>query len=347
MAFENNWSNTVKSDTPKEESRAYIDKDTRDLMQDNPEIQALAEGTLARAKELMEAVHEGGLDIDRTTKDKQHYTAKAVVHVEQATKWDKETKEPVPMTKDDGSPIYKATAELKNDKGHTLTLYASKRGDEVEFSAMNASKWQKNFQTDRREFKVFKQDEIANASLAPDIKAVAKLAEEQGMVHPKEANRDSQLFEFSQFANAQFAEMNQNIINEQGEEVKNVYASFKRNNKGAESVTMAAHYLPDGSESHAEVRLFNDREGKPSAQLVDWALTDVTSESGETVTVPREDGSKQPPHTEFINSPKDLLNAIEQHGLHEAIADGVAAFKGFGAEKEQTQNKPKQAEMEH
>lgn len=346
MAFENNWGNTVKSDTPKEEARAYIDKDTRSLMENNPEIQALAEGTLAKAKELMEAVHEGGLDIDRTTKDKQHYTAKAVVHVEQAEKWDKEAKGYVPMTKEDGSPIYKATAELKNDKGHTLTFYASKRGDEVEFSAVNASKWQKNFQTDRREFKLFKQDEIAKASLAPDIKAVAKLAEEQGMIHPKEASRDSMLFEFSKFANEQFAEMGENVINEKGEEVKNVYASFDRAENGSESVTLAAHYLPDGTESQASVRLFADREGNPSAQLVDWSRTDIQNEQGEKEVVPREPDSKQPPHKEFINSPKDLIAAME-HGLHEEIANATAAFKGFGAEQEQTKNKPKQAEMEH
>lgn len=331
MAFENKWNQTKKqNDTvEKKENSAYIDKETRALSESDPVLAKLAENMLEKATILMDAAHESGLDIERTTRDKNTtYSAKGVVHVEYAN-----------ITKPNGEPIYQITTEIKNDKGHSLILWGAGRDGGVEITALSASKWIRN-EYNSPELKIYRQEEIAKAPIAPDIKNLAAFVADSGMVVPKQQfnNKSSMLFEFSKYANEQFSALNgKTTINNQGKEVNNVYARYSKEN-GKEFVLMAAHILPNGEESKTQVKLFEGKDGKPSAQLLNWSLTDKTLDDGSTVVVQRKDG--EPPHKEFINTPKDLLNAIEKQGLHDAIADGVAAFKGFGQDKEQTKTKP-------
>lgn len=311
-------------------SLAYIHKDTKEAMKSNPEIDSIANATLELAKQVMDKVQEEGKTFEKTTRDgSKTYTASMVVKVEPAV--NNKTGEPITYKNGDraGQQAYRATAEIEN-KGTTLILFASQNEDKsVEFTSMRATRW--NQKDNKMGF--YKPNQIQDAYINADIKAVADVVERSGMVHEKENSR-SALYEFAIEANKYFSDNSVKVQNENNEIVNNAYAKYSKDDYG-EKVTLYAHLTPDengnlNQPSDVTVELGVTSEGSKYALAINYAI----NENGDE----RQQGEK--PARAYLNNTQDIADYID---LPE-IADAIAEYKGFnGNEQEKkTPNKSKQ-----
>lgn len=329
--FNNFWRNQEpKNQEPKAQEtkstelpRHYIHKDTRAQFENDATLKEIANGLNDKAKELIEKMESSGINLEEVNKDGKIQPSKAIVTVEK-------------QTAEDGKDYYKANITMKNRYSDKLVLWGSNK-QYGEIANITASKWNKN----ENRTQVFKRDEIANAFIGKDIKAVAKLIEDENLIISKDSNKEqSFLRNFAFEANSNFSDTDR-VFNKEGDEVKNLYASYEKDNYG-ERVTIRAHQVEDKKtkayvESTVDAVLFIDKEGNPGAKLVDWSLTPVEKD-GKIIAVPKT-AKEQKPYEAFVNSPQTLLKAIENTTLHPEVADAVAAFKGFVA-KSQSKDKP-------
>lgn len=311
-------------------SLAYIHKDTKEAMKSNPEIDSIANATLELAKQVMDKVQEEGKTFEKTTRDgSKTYTASMAVKVEPAV--DFKTGEPITYKNGDraGQQVYRATAEIEN-KGTTLTLFASQKEDKsVEFTSMGATRW--NQKDNKMGF--YKQNQIQDAYINADIKAVADVVERSGMVHEKE-NSHSALYEFAIEANKYFSDNSVKVQNENNEIVNNAYAKYSKDDYG-EKVTLYAHLTPDengnlNQPSDVTVELGETSKGDKYALAINYAI----NENGDA----RQQGEK--PARVYLNNTQDVADYID---LPE-IADAIAEYKGFNGNEQEKKapNKSKQ-----
>lgn len=323
-----NWTNSKDSASQKEEQQtqkeelAYINKETREAAKENPIIDTLSKAVLEAAKDVMNNLEEAGKTTQSTTRDgKTTYTDKAVVKVEPATKWNKETKESEPLVHKDGSQVYKATAEIKHN-GTTLTLTAKEDvSDGAKFVAMNAQKWDRP-KDGSPKLNFYKQDEIANAYINKDIKAIAAHIQEQGFITEKSdrsALIQNSLQQFAVEANQYFNANTEKVPNENGELVNNAYAKYSKDNYG-ERVTLYNHT------DNTAVELGETSGGDKYAVAINYDLNREFE--------PRQQG--ETPAKAFINNKKDLENFIDLPEIREAVAE----YKNI-SNKEQTKETPK------
>lgn len=319
------WMNPNQKQEQMDDSLAYISKDTREAAKENPIIDTLANALLDRAKELMESLKAENLTTQSTTRDgSKTYTDKAVVCVEPAKKWNKETGEEEPLIHEDGSQVYRATAELKHN-GTTLTFTAKEDvSDGAKFVAMTASKWNRSPDHPPK-LNFYKQDAIATAPINKDIKQIAAYAQAQGFIEQREDSRErSALENFSYEANMFFNANTEKVANENGELVNNAYAKYTKNDYG-EKVTLYNHT------DNTAVELGVTNSGDKYALAINFDLNrDFTL---------RNDG--EAPAKAYINKASDLEQFIE---LPE-IRDVVAEYKEFGG-KEQEKEQPKKKDRE-
>lgn len=317
-----NWTNpkTNEQKEPQKESLAYINKATREMAEVNPIIDNLANAVLEAAKDLMEKLDEAGKTTQSQTRDKKTtYTDKAVVNVEPAMKWNKETQQEEALTHKDGTQVYKATAEIKHN-GTTLTLTAKEDvSDGAKFVAMTASKWDRP-RDGSPKLKFYKQDEIQSAYINKDIKEIAAFIQENGMVQAKEdRGNENSLKNFAYEANQYFNANTEKVPNENGELVNNAYAKYSNDDYG-EKVTIFNHT------DNTAVELGETNDGNKYAVAINYDLNKEFE--------PRQQG--EAPAKAFLNNEKDLENFID---LPE-IRDAVAEYKGFSG-KEQAKEAPK------
>lgn len=316
-----NWTNSKATEAkePQKESLAYINKETRQMAEVNPIIDNLANAVLEAAKDLMEKLDEAGKTTQSQTRDKKTtYTDKAVVNVEPAMKWNKETQQEEALTHKDGTQVYKATAAIKHN-GTTLTLTAKENvSDGAKFVAMNATKWDRS--NGKPEFKFYKQDEIQNAYINKDIKEIAAFIQENDIVQKKEdRGNEGSLKNFAYEANQYFNANTEKVPNENGELVNNAYAKYSNDDYG-EKVTIYNHT------DNTAVELGETNDGNKYAVAINYDLNKEFE--------PRQQG--EAPAKAFINNEKDLENFIDLPEVREAVAE----FKEFGG-KEQEKEAPK------
>lgn len=313
---------TPKEAPPKEEtgkvSLAYIDKGTRDVAQSMPIVDRLSKALLEKATEIMEKLDDAKLVTKSQTKDKSStYTDKAVIKVEPAVKWNRETEEEEPLVHKDGTQVYKATAEIKHN-GTNLCLIAKENiSDGVKFAAMTASKWDRNNATPKLNF--YKQSDIANAPINKDIKEIASFIEKNNFIEKRE-DKSSQLKDFSVQANQYFNANTDKVPNENGDLVNNAYAKYENGNYG-EKVILKNH------NDNVAVELGVTSKGDNYALAINYDLNKEFEL--------RQD--KEAPAKVYINNTEDLEGLVE---LPE-IKDAITEFKGF-SEKEANKEQPKE-----
>lgn len=320
-----NWTkDTQQNETSSKENIAYIDKGTIEAAKENTIINTLSKAVFERATELMNKLEKAKLTTTSQTQpdekgDTKNYTDKAVIKVEPAMKWNKETKEEEPLIHKDGSQVYKATAEIKHS-GTTLSLTAKEDVTEgAKFVAMSASKWDRSNGTSRLNF--YKQDDIANAPINEDIKAIANFAKENGFIEKRETKvMGSPLKEFTIQANRYFSANSEKVVNENSELVNNAYAKYEDGNYG-ERVTLYNH------NDNTAIELGTTSGGDKYALAINYDLNrDFKS---------RQQGEK--PAKVYINKAEDVDKFVD---LPE-IKDIVTEFKNFN-EKETKKEQPKE-----
>lgn len=313
-----NWTSKTNKQEQENEALAYIHKDTREAAKTNPTIATLANAMLESAKAQMDAIAKAGLTTKSKTRDgNTTYTDKMVVKVEPAERFNKETGENEPIVDKDGNKVYRPTIEYTH-AGSTLTEFGKNKLDDAGkavIGSMNAHKWTR---TDgKADLNRFKQDEIANAPINKDVKAIAAFVEQNGFI-AEIANRNP-LKDFSVEANKQFSAANNKVINENGD-VNDAYAKYVKDDYG-ERVEIRSH-----SDKNVIVELGTTADGKNYARATNFEKNESFGD--------RMEG--EPPAKVYINSAKDVAEYI---ALPE-IQDVVSNFKGFDS-KEQSAKKDK------
>lgn len=324
-----NWTNPNEKQKQMDVSLAYIKnvqvamEDGKPIEQDQPIVEALANAVLDKAKEFMNSLKAEGLTTESKTRDgKTTYTDKAVVNVEPAIKWNKETQTEESIVHKDGSPVYKATAEIKH-AGTILTLTAKEDiSDGAKFVAMTASKWDRSSGSPKLNF--YKQDAIATAPINKDIKQIAAFAQAQGFIEQREEKEQSALKTFAYEANQFFNANTEKVANTNGELVNNAYAKYVQDDYG-EKVMLYNHT------DNTAVELGMTSSGDKYAVAINFDLNRDFDPRQET----------EPPAKAYINKASDLEQFID---LPE-IRDAVAEFKEFGG-KEQEKEQPKRKDKE-
>lgn len=340
VTMANGWNNPKTQEQANEKpaqaqemSLAYIHKDTREAAKSNEVIDNLANATLELAKAVMDKVQEEGKTFEKTTKDgSKTYTASMAVKVEPAT--DYKTGEPITYQKGDraGEQVYKATAEI-NNKGTTLTLFASQKEDKtVELTSMVATRWNNK----ENKMGYYKQADIQSAYINADIKAVADVVERSGLLHEKADrgnDKSSTLASVAVEANKYFAQVSEQVMSTDESKglVNDAYAQYKKDDYG-EKVELHAHT------DNIVVELFEDKNGKPSALAVNYDVTVKTDDAGKAYFAERQDGDA--PAKAFINNAEDLKAYVANSEISEVIAN----FKGFEMEKEKSKEADKKRE---
>ena len=311
----------AEQNTPVQENLAYIDKETREAAKSDPKISEISKAVLEAAKDIMDKVADAGLTTTSQTRDKSKtYTDSMAVRVEPAVRFNKETGENEAMVHKDGSPIYKATAEIKHN-GTKLTLFAKEDVSEgAKFTSMAASKWDRP-KDSSPQFKFYKQNEIAKAYINQDIKKIAAFIQDNGFIaEKKEPQRiQSELRNLAYEANMYFKDNGMSVIKEDGEPVQDAWAKHIQNGQN-ETVQFRNH------QDNVLVEVGFTQDGKRFAQATNFDI----NENGEA----RADGER--PAKAFINTADD----IQKYIACPEIGDMVAKFKGLD-EKEQEQNKKK------
>lgn len=340
VTMANGWNNPKTQEQANEKpaqtqemSLAYIHKDTREAAKSNEVIDNLANATLELAKAVMDKVQEEGKTFEKTTKDgSKTYTASMAVKVEPAT--DYKTGEPITYQKGDraGEQVYKATAEI-NNKGTTLTLFASQKEDKtVELTSMVATRWNNK----ENKMGYYKQADIQSAYINADIKAVADVVERSGLLHEKADrgnDKSSTLASVAVEANKYFAQVSEQVMSTDESKglVNDAYAQYKKDDYG-EKVELHAHT------DNIVVELFEDKNGKPSALAVNYDVTVKTDDEGKAYFAERQDGDA--PAKAFINNANDLKAYVANSEISEVVAN----FKGFEMEKEASKEADKKKE---
>lgn len=306
---------TQEQAKPQNESLAYIHKDTREAAKENPTVDTISKALLEKAKEIMDKVSEAGLTTESKTRDgSRTYTDKAVVTVEPATRWNKEKQGMEELKHNDDTPIYKAVAEISH-YGSKLTLTAKEDVSQgAEIVAMTASKWSKD-ENGKAKLNFYKQDDIANAPINKDIKAIANLIQQEGFIAEKEPPKEN-LQSIAVDINKYFAANSDKVLNNENQLVNNSYAQY---DKEYNTVSIRNHT------DNVVVELRQGQDGNKYALATDFDLNEKKE--------PRQQG--EAPQKAFVNNADDLANLIHQQEIRDVVAD----FKQINLEatKEQSQ----------
>lgn len=321
MAYEN-WSNFKPNSNT--ERLAYVHKDTEALAKENPTVDTIVKALYKEAVSLMGELKEAGLTTttqreDSTSGEMKSRVDAAMIKVEPATKWNKETKESEPITREDGSPVYGAKIVF-NHNGNSLNLFAKEDVSEgVKFTNMNGSKWNA-----QKKLEFIKREDIQGSNLYVGLQKIANFIEDKNIIADKTSR--SQLQEFSVTANKYFSN-NSNKVEVDGESKNDAYAQHK-NNEFGEKVIIKSHTEPE-----VVVELgVNNKDGEKYAMVTNFAL----NENGESIAKDENGKITEPPLKYYLNKPEDVKQLIK---LPE-IQDIIYEFKGF-SEKEQDKALPK------
>lgn len=313
-----------KAQETKQESLAYISKETKEAMKDNPQIAEIANALLDKATEIMDKVSEAGLTTESQTRDKSKtYTDKMVVKVEPAVKYNKDTKEEEPMLHKDGSPVMSSKLELSHN-GTQLTLFAKEDvSDGVKLTAMTAQKWERP-RDSMPKLKIYKADEIQSAYINKDIKAIAAEIQKDGFLEEK-AEPVRSLKSVAYEANQYFNANSEKVQNDKGELVNDAYAQY---DSDYDKVMLRNH------SDNIVVELGTTNDGDKYALAMNFDINENGS--------PRGEGEQ--PAKAYINNAKDLAAYIPNQEIKDIVSD----FKGI-SQKEQAKEQPKKdkAAIEH
>lgn len=291
----------------KPEVWATIDKATEEAAKDNEYIKAASEALLQVAKDIAKDIneaHEAG-ELQKLPsvqkKDGSRYIPPLVVTVEQAVRYDKETKEEVPQFHNDGTPKYEPTITMK-DANATISLIAA---ENVENGARLVRGSGKAWDNQVKHSVYAKLSEISgNNSFWKSTKALVNFVETQGYVQGYERNG---LSDFAYDANQYFKSSGTpHVMSKDGsKEVQDAWATYDAE---YDKVILRSHTIPE-----AQVELNNGKNNEEAkfAVLVEF------------------NGKGNPPTRTYIDAPS-IMNEMQDTGrLHPDLAEAVFQFKGW------------------
>ncbi|MBQ9708594.1 MAG: hypothetical protein IJV66_05365 [Firmicutes bacterium] len=291
----------------KPEVWATIDKATEEAAKDNEYIKAASEALLQVAKDIAKDIneaHEAG-ELQKLPSARKReggtYIPPLVVKVEQAVRYDKETKEEVPQFHNDGTPKYEPTITMK-DANATISLIAA---ENVENGARLVRGSGRAWDNQVGHSVYAKLNEISgNNSFWKSTKALVNFVEAQGYVQGYERNG---LSDFAYEANQYFKSNDTpRVMSKDGsKEVQDAWATYDAE---YDKVILRSHTMPD-----AQVELNNGKNNEEAkfAVLVEF------------------NGKGNPPTRTYIDAPS-IMNEMQDTGrLHPDLADAVFQFKGW------------------
>lgn len=313
---------------PQEKTTAFIEKNTLADAEKNQFVQEASAALLTLAKEIMAELQEAGITPQATTKEGKTYDSKAVVSVQPAVVYDKETNSEKALTRDDGKPVYSLKINIR-DGDTDLSLFAKEDiSDGVVLQNMVAKEWGRT-EHGTPTATIYKMNELQTSPISEKAKAIADKLSER-IVEKSEFERT--------WASEYAYKLNTDIFPSMSEKVP----STSESNKGALVSSEYAKAVHDDFGDRVQLYTHDDnivvelgftstKERYVKATNFDAPMLD--EETGEPIM--SKDGAHFVPQSMFINTPEDLENLS-----NEVIKQVVSAFKEFD-EKEQAKTAPK------
>lgn len=291
----------------KEEALAYIDGATLAAAKEDGFVKDASDALLKVAKDLMNDLDKNNLTTQAVTfKEGKPYTNKAVVSVEKATAYDKESQTEKQLYHKDGSDVYSLKITIPNGND-ALNLYAKEDISEgIKLQNMSVKRWEKGGDGVRRPTFI-KREDIADASCRKDTKAIAEFVEKSGLIAEKAEREYTPMqkyaYELNQYFNQTTDKVPSFAENDNGEQnlVNDAYAKYIKDDFG-ERIRLASH------SDKIVVELGKTSDGKTFAKATNF-------------DIPLDDGKGYA--SQFINKAEDLADL----GIQKDIAAVVASYK--------------------
>ena len=314
---------------PQEKTTAFIEKNTLADAEKNAFVQEASNALLALGKEIMDELQKADIKPQSATRDGKPYNSKAVISVQPAVVYDKETKSEKALTRDDGTPVYSLKINIRDENTDLLLFAKENISDGVVLQNMVAKVWGTT-ENGTPTASIYKMDELANAPISEKTRAMMTLLSERIVEKPE--------YEFT-WASEYAYKLNKEFFPQVSEKVPSTSAD----NKGA---LVSSEYAKSVHDEYGdrvqlythddnivvELGLTSNNERYVKATNFDAPMID--EETGEKIM--SRDGEHFVPQSMFINNLEDLDNLS-----NEVIKLVVTAYKGFDKEKENTKPAPK------
>lgn len=245
---------------------ATIDNDTKIEAFDNEYVREASKRLLDMAENIMGTLNNNDLTPKGVKKDGSEYPSTAVVEVKEATKWNKETQTAEPIVKADGSPVYLNTITIPSQNEH-IVLYAKNDMEKgIELSNMKTKAWQQN-ENGKNYFGFTDNVSGKTADIMKCLVDNGYVAEQSKEPKKEYSNEYSKLQRLAFELNKQFSELDDKVLNKDGKEVNNAYASYKKDEYG-EKVVLGNH------EDKVIVELGETKDGNPYAKAINFEVRD-------------------------------------------------------------------------
>lgn len=230
-----------KSKADYKEMLAYISNETQARADLGEYYNSASKGLLEVATKIMEDMKEKGLLTKSVTKEGKEYTDKAVINVAPLEVYNKETQEKEIQYSKDGTLINQLSITIPyNSEKEKLVLYAKNDiSNGIVLQNMIVSKYEKDADAEKGTFKYFKENEIKNAPISDNIKAIAGNIQDMGIIVHKEIVH-SHLRTFAYEMNQKFNEFSDKVMNSDNKLVNDAYAKYVNNEHG-EKVELRNH----------------------------------------------------------------------------------------------------------
>ena len=319
---------------PQEKTTAFIEKNTLADAEKNAFVQEASNALLSLGKEIMAELQEKDITPQSSTKDGKFYDSKAVISVQPAVGYDKETGCEKALTRDDGKPVYSLKINIRN--GSTdLSLFAKEDiSNGIVLQNMVAKVWGTT-ENGSPTAKVYKMGELQNAPISERTLAIANKIYERIVEKP-----DFQHTWASEYA----YKLNTDFFPSVSEKVPSASAD----NKGA---LVSSEYAKAVHDEYGDrVQLFTHDEnivvelgltsnGSRYAKATNFDAPMVDEETGEPIM--SRDGGHFVQQSMFLNTPEDLDNLS-----YEVIKLVVTAYKEFDKENEKNAPKKNKTDVE-
>lgn len=310
---------------PQEKTTAFIERNTLADAEKNAFVQEASQALLSLAKEIMAELQEAGITPQSTTKDGKQYDSKAVISVQPAVVYDKETNTEKILTRDDGKPVYSLKINIRN--GDTdLSLFAKEDiSNGVVLQNMVAKVWGTT-EYGNPTATIYKMGELQSAPISEKTKAMASKLSERIVEKPKMEHTWAS--EYAYALNTEvFPKMSERVPStsesNKGALVSNEYAKAVHDDFG-DRVLLYTH------DENIVVELGVTSSNERYAKAVNFDAPMIDEETGAQIM--SKDGEHFVPQSMFINSAEDLDNLSNN-----VIKTVVASFMEFKAKEQEKQ----------